>query len=223
MEDPLSAFGDFGDQYNGSSSEPPPPPYDSLVLTSEEPPQAHQASSSQASTSRAAPAVQKPDGPKDFEIFVTDPVKQGDGVGAYVSYKVWSKTRLPQYKNPEHEVIRRYKDFDWIFNRLQATNRGVIVPPLPEKNAVAKISATTDFIETRRRALQVFINKVAEHPVLKTSPTLQLFLEVWMAGRCLLSSSILSALRLCCAGPTASPPLPSPSPPSVSLPLSPCP
>mmetsp|Transcript_6118 Transcript_6118/g.17083 ORF Transcript_6118/g.17083 Transcript_6118/m.17083 type:complete len:450 (-) Transcript_6118:213-1562(-) len=177
MEDPLSAFGDFGDQYNGSSSEPPPPPYDSLVLTSEEPPQAHQASSSQASTSRAAPAVQKPDGPKDFEIFVTDPVKQGDGVGAYVSYKVWSKTRLPQYKNPEHEVIRRYKDFDWIFNRLQATNRGVIVPPLPEKNAVAKISATTDFIETRRRALQVFINKVAEHPVLKTSPTLQLFLE----------------------------------------------
>jgi hypothetical protein len=27
-------------------------------------------------------------GPKDFEIVVADPVKQGEGVGAYVSYKV---------------------------------------------------------------------------------------------------------------------------------------
>ena len=33
--------------------------------------------------------------------------------------------------------------------------RGVIVPPLPEKNAVQKFTMGTDFIEERRRALQV--------------------------------------------------------------------
>jgi hypothetical protein len=83
-----------------------------------------------------------------------------DARQAYVSYKVWSKTKLSQYKNPESEVIRRYNDFNWLCTRLHEQNRGVIVPPMPEKNAVAKISATTDFIETRRRGLQVFINRV---------------------------------------------------------------
>ena len=33
--------------------------------------------------------------------------------------------------------------------------RGVIIPPLPEKNAVQKFTMGTDFIEDRRRALQV--------------------------------------------------------------------
>jgi sorting nexin-1/2 len=35
----------------------------------------------------------------------------------------------------------------------------------------------TDFIEERRRALQVFVNRVAAHPVLKASRELQRFLE----------------------------------------------
>lgn len=34
--------------------------------------------------------------------------------------------------------------------------RGVIVPPLPEKNAVQKFQMNTEFIEDRRRALQVW-------------------------------------------------------------------
>lgn len=33
--------------------------------------------------------------------------------------------------------------------------RGVIIPPLPEKNAVQKFQMSTEFIEDRRRALQV--------------------------------------------------------------------
>lgn len=40
---------------------------------------------------------------------------------------------------------------------------GVIIPPLPEKNVVQKYQMTTEFIETRRRALQVFINRVVRH------------------------------------------------------------
>ena len=39
-------------------------------------------------------------------------------------------------------------------------NTGIIVPPLPEKSAVQKFQMTADFIEQRRRALQVFINRV---------------------------------------------------------------
>jgi len=37
---------------------------------------------------------------------------------------------------------------------------GVIVPALPEKNVVEKYKMTTEFIETRRAALTIFINRV---------------------------------------------------------------
>jgi len=57
------------------------------------------------------------------------------------------------------------------------THRGIIIPPLPEKNAVQKFTMGSDFIEERRRALQVFVNRVAAHPVLKASREVQRFLE----------------------------------------------
>lgn len=42
----------------------------------------------------------------------------------------------------------------------QSCDAGIIVPPLPEKSAVQKFQMTSEFIEQRRRALQVFINRV---------------------------------------------------------------
>ncbi len=41
-----------------------------------------------------------------------------------------------------------------------AATAGTIVPALPEKNVVEKYKMTTEFIETRRAALTVFINRV---------------------------------------------------------------
>jgi hypothetical protein len=190
----------------------PPPPYDSVVT--------------------GGGGGDAGGGPRDFEIVVTDPVKQGEGVSAFVSYKVRrrgarpgggrggreggerhaarggcgggssgrcapvaaggrgahaagprrspplarrappcrpgpvglsaaappqvrSRTTLPQYARPSNEVIRRFRDFAWLHDRLAEENRGAIVPPLPEKNAVQKFTMGTDFIEERRRALQV--------------------------------------------------------------------
>lgn len=113
----------------------------------------------------------------EFEIQVADPVKQGEGVGAYVSYKIRTKTSMSHYKSSQSEVIRRFRDFSWLFDKLHEKNKGVIIPPLPEKNAVQKYQMSTEFIDQRRRALEVFINRVACHPTLKYSPELQMFLE----------------------------------------------
>ena len=48
--------------------------------------------------------------------------------------------------------------------KLKSNNRhlcaGIIVPALPEKNVVQKYQMTTEFIEIRRRALAVYLNKV---------------------------------------------------------------
>lgn len=158
-----------GRQQSATAPATPPPPYESL-LEDDGKISAGYSAATAAAVAGAAPAP-------DFEIAVVDPVKQGEGVAAYVSYKIATRTTLQQYKRPFSEVIRRFRDFVWLHDKLIEANKGVIVPALPEKNAVQKFQMATDFIEQRRRALQVFINKVAAHPLLKHSHELQAFLE----------------------------------------------
>lgn len=113
----------------------------------------------------------------DLKVKVYDPVKQGEGISAYVSYRVSTETSLPQYAQGEVEVIRRFRDFAWLSKKLGEKNPGVIVPPLPEKDVIQKYSMGTDFIERRCHALNVFVNRLCAHPVLKFSSELQFFLE----------------------------------------------
>jgi sorting nexin-1/2 len=91
----------------------PPPPYESVVGGG---------SGGAAATNAAAHAATGP-APRDFEIAVADPVKQGEGVSAFVSYKVRSRTTLPQYARPTNEVIRRFRDFEWLHGRLAEEHR----------------------------------------------------------------------------------------------------
>eukprot|EP00271_Cylindrocystis_brebissonii_P008877 TRINITY_DN23402_c0_g1_i1.p1 TRINITY_DN23402_c0_g1~~TRINITY_DN23402_c0_g1_i1.p1 ORF type:complete len:420 (+),score=73.84 TRINITY_DN23402_c0_g1_i1:294-1553(+) len=112
-----------------------------------------------------------------LRITVSDPAKQGDGVQAYVTYKVFYKTTLPQYTYDEAFVIRRFSDFAFLHERLSERNKGFIIPPLPEKNVVEKFRFSADFIEARRRALEKLMNRLAEHPQLRFSADLQSFLE----------------------------------------------
>eukprot|EP00210_Caulerpa_lentillifera_P001766 g1696.t1 len=84
---------------------------------------------------------------------------------------------MPQYRSPQIEVVRRFRDFAWLADKLRERHRGTIIPALPEKSAVQKYQMSTEFIETRRRALQVFINRVCSHELLQRSQELQWFLE----------------------------------------------
>ncbi|CAL9119249.1 sorting nexin 1-like [Musa acuminata AAA Group] len=110
-------------------------------------------------------------------ISVTDPVKLGNGVQAYISYRVITRTNLPEFQGPEKIVIRRYSDFVWLHDRLAEKYKGIFIPPLPEKSAVEKFRFSTEFIEMRRQALDIFINRIASHPELKQSEDLRTFLQ----------------------------------------------
>jgi hypothetical protein len=46
---------------------------------------------------------------------------------------------------------------------LAEAHRGVIVPPLPEKSAVQKFQMSAEFVEERRRALQVRVVGAKTH------------------------------------------------------------
>lgn len=72
-------------------------------------------------------------------------------------------------------VLRRYSDFLWLYERLHKERAGAIIPPLPEKQTVARFSIA--FIEERRSFLERFLRRVAVHPELYDAPSLDTFLR----------------------------------------------
>ncbi|EON98679.1 putative vacuolar protein sorting-associated protein vps5-like protein [Phaeoacremonium minimum UCRPA7] len=110
-----------------------------------------------------------------FHITVGDPHKVGDLTSSHIVYAVRTQTTSKAYKQPEFEVKRRYRDFLWLYNTLHANNPGVVVPPPPEKQAVGRFES--NFIESRRAALEKMLNKTAAHPTLQHDSDLKIFLE----------------------------------------------
>ncbi|KAG8469650.1 hypothetical protein KFE25_006105 [Diacronema lutheri] len=118
------------------------------------------------------------DGP--FHVTVTEPARQGEGMHAYIAYKVTTRTSLPQYSAAEFHVSRRFRDFDWLFTQLVGKWPGLIIPPLPEKPIVGKVSGadfTPEFVEGRRKHLETFVRRVTSHVELHHAEALQVFLE----------------------------------------------
>ncbi|XP_043277267.1 sorting nexin-2 isoform X2 [Venturia canescens] len=127
-----------------------------------------------------------------LQISVTSPVKIGDGMGAYVTYKVETKTNMPVFRKRSFGVARRFSDFLGLHDKLtdKYLRNGRIIPPAPEKSVIGttkiKISgdkvqeqnsSSTEFIERRRAALERYLNRTAAHPVLSIDPDFREFLE----------------------------------------------
>lgn len=68
-------------------------------------------------------------------------------------------------------VSRRYKHFDWLHERLQEKFSLIPVPPLPDKQISGRYQ--DDFIEHRMAKLQLWVNRICQHPVMSQS-------SVWM-------------------------------------------
>jgi sorting nexin-1/2 len=96
------------------------------------------------------------------------------------SYKVNSSTTRSGFEAGSHSVVRRYSDFAWLFQELTREYPGVIVPPLPEKQAVGRFGE--DFVESRKRALEKFLQRVAAHPELSNSQFFIVFLQSSESG-----------------------------------------
>ncbi|KAJ5190515.1 uncharacterized protein N7498_009500 [Penicillium cinerascens] len=110
-----------------------------------------------------------------FDISVGDPHKVGDLTSSHIVYQVRTRTTSKAYRVPEFSVSRRYRDFLWLYNSLHSNNPGVVVAPPPEKQAVGRFD--TNFVESRRAALERMLNKIASHPILQHDGDLKIFLE----------------------------------------------
>ncbi|VEN56155.1 unnamed protein product, partial [Callosobruchus maculatus] len=93
------------------------------------------------------------------------------------------QTNLPVFKVKESSVRRRYSDFEWLRNELERDSK-IVVPPLPGKAWKRQLPFRgddgifeEDFIEDRRKGLEVFINKIAGHPLAQNERCLHMFLQ----------------------------------------------
>eukprot|EP00890_Picochlorum_soloecismus_P004038 jgi/Picsp_1/4635/NSC_02005-R1_sorting nexin 1 len=178
-DDPL--FGEISlddetNAYKAESDEDSPPPYESIILDDSAVRDGGRDGGLFAGNEDLL-VGEKPSVFEDFAVKVIDPVKQGEGVAAYISYKVVSTVQLEAYRSGQHEVIRRFRDFTWLKDTLRKDFSGIIIPPMPPRNVVEKYKMTPEFIEERRKGLESFLRKVLSHTVLCTAPQLKLFLQ----------------------------------------------
>lgn len=116
-------------------------------------------------------------GPR-YKCSVGDPQKMGMINDIHTVYTVKTMATDPSASGPlknSSTVLRRFRDFVWLFDALTSNNPGVIVPPIPDKNLRSRFQE--GFIATRRVALEIFLQKTANHPMLVSDPDLKLFLE----------------------------------------------
>lgn len=86
---------------------------------------------------------------------------------------------------------RRFSDFLGLHEKLTARHlkSGRIIPPPPEKHIIGatkvkmsgkekdEVATNNDFLEHRRAALERYLNRTAQHPVLRDDPDFVTFLE----------------------------------------------
>ncbi|MBN3295532.1 SNX30 protein, partial [Amia calva] len=116
---------------------------------------------------------------RDLFVVVDDPKKHVSTMETYITYRVTTKTTRTEFDLPEYSVRRRYQDFDWLRNKLEETQPTHLIPPLPEKFVMKGVvdRFSEEFVETRRRALDKFLRRIADHPVLSFNDHFNVFLS----------------------------------------------
>uniref|UniRef100_A0A8C4R6V1 Sorting nexin-2 n=1 Tax=Eptatretus burgeri TaxID=7764 RepID=A0A8C4R6V1_EPTBU len=123
----------------------------------------------------------------DLHISVTDPEKVGEGMSAYMAYKVNTKTTLAMFSQKNYSVKRRFSDFLGLHEKLtdKHAHVGLIVPPAPEKSVIGMTKvkvgkedpSSVEFLERRRSALERYLQRTSKHPTLMQDPDFRDFLE----------------------------------------------
>lgn len=101
-----------------------------------------------------------------YTVVVDSPKKDTKfrGLKSFIAYKL-----TPSFTNVA--VFRRYKQFDWLHERLAEKFSMIPIPPLPDKQISGRYEE--QFIEHRRVQLQEFVDWMCRHPVMSHC-------DVWM-------------------------------------------
>lgn len=107
--------------------------------------------------------------------------KKYHGVKKFTTYEIQAKI-FPQ------KVRRRYNHFDWLHKRLEEKfGYSICIPPLPDKAVTGNFE--DEFIAKRKAGLELWLNRMSQHPVIGQSEVFVHFLQCddtsskWKAGK----------------------------------------
>ena len=116
-----------------------------------------------------------------MEIKITDANKMGGSINSYINYTVSTTSNMEGFGSGDNIVNRRYSDFVWISEQLAREYPGVVIPPIPEKETIGFSSfgmTSASKIDSRKRGLEKFLQRVAQHQQLAYSKSFTGFLSV---------------------------------------------
>ena len=93
-------------------------------------------------------------------ITVDDPLTEGFGPTKHTSYRISCQLAAG---GEASQVRHRFSEFVKLRTELVSSGPGVVIPPLPDKQVMNRF--TKEFIEKRRNQLQVFLQRVCDHPL----------------------------------------------------------
>ena len=103
-------------------------------------------------------------------LVVEDPKNEGFGPAKYTTYRISCHGPSGDVANARH----RFSAFLSLRDGLLEQLPGVVVPPLPEKQVMNRFAP--EFIEKRREMLEIFLQRIAEHPLAANSEKVHAFL-----------------------------------------------
>ncbi|XP_076439906.1 sorting nexin-30-like isoform X2 [Babylonia areolata] len=114
---------------------------------------------------------------KDLFVKVDNPEKHTTTLDAYITFRVSTKTTRAEFESSEYTVRRRFNDFLWLRERLEECYPTHLVPPLPQKHTLTRLDHfSLEFVHMRMKALQKFLFRLADHPVLSFDKNFNVFL-----------------------------------------------
>ena len=110
-------------------------------------------------------------------VVVDEAMHEGFGPSKHTTYPINTTLKTGSASTCRH----RYSDFITLRAQMVEATPGLVIPPLPEKQVMNRFSS--DFVEDRRLMLEVFLQRVVNHPVACLLPVLKQFLG-WKEDIC---------------------------------------
>lgn len=110
-------------------------------------------------------------------IFIVDnPLKKKSMLKTKVTYRIFCHTTLETFPCNEFYVRRSFSDAKWLRSYLRWKYPYCIIPPLPNTKKLTQKGSSTALINSRRRSIQRFLNRIGSHSILAESKIVYLFL-----------------------------------------------
>ncbi|XP_072045493.1 sorting nexin-33-like isoform X5 [Amphiura filiformis] len=127
------------------------------------------------------PMWEDPGGDWRFTCEITNPKKESKlkGMKSFIAYQLTPS-------NTGIRVSRRYKHFDWLYERLSEKFTLICVPQLPDKQVTGRYEES--FIERRMDGLQRWMARMTSHPIISQCDAFQHFISCtdekqWKVGK----------------------------------------